>query len=162
MLLILIALALLIQGTTTRAALRRAEQIFPRAEGWRWERLRARAILLRAQRKAVDGLRFRGDLDEESLRAMEEAISSAERLVEMERDEISTRDPRIRSLELGRAVRGVLASGAMAVREARIRGLIPPEVAGEIEDDLVRRMQRAGSVSLHELLGEPGNGEPDS
>jgi len=160
-LLILIALALLIQGATTRAALRRAEQIFPRAEGWGWERLRARAIVLRAQRRAVDDLRFRGDLDEESVRAMEEAINSAERLVEMERDEISTRDPRIRSLELSRAVRGVLASGVMAVREARIRGLIPPEVAGEIEDDLVRRMQRAGSVSLHELLGEPRDGESD-
>ncbi len=158
-LLAVIALSLLIQGSTAGVALRRAARVSPKAEVLIWERLKARAISLRAERKALASLRFRGDLDEDSMRAMEEALESAERQVQLEREELSIREPKIKSEELTRAIREVLAAGQEAVREAGDFGLISPEIAVEIEEDLARRRQRSGAVSLHELLGPMPEGQ---
>jgi len=148
-----IALALLFQGTTSAAVLSRASRgEVPGEVRDRWSRLRALAIALRAERRAIAEIARQGGLDDDALSSMEDAVAGGERRIEAELSEIHGAESALRSEELSAAVRAVLAAGREAVAEARERGWIAAGPAAEVERELERRWSRSGTASLHELL----------
>jgi hypothetical protein len=148
-----IALCILIQGSTSAAAVSRAARgPVPGEVRERWSRLRALSIALRAERRAIGELARQGSLDDDALTSMEEAVAGGERRIDAALSEIQGREPALRSEEMSAAVRAVLAAGREAVAEARARGWIAGPAAEEVERELARRWSRSGTASLHELL----------
>jgi hypothetical protein len=147
-----------IQGGSTGAALRRALAWPGRTlESDRWESLAVQTVALRAQRRTVEVLRTRGDIDEEAAEAMADALGNAERKIDLAREEFVRQAPEMRGAELARAVRIVIESGREAVAAARARGEIDAASAEEVERELAIRWLRSDSSTVDEVLGSvPG------
>ncbi len=152
-LLLAVALALLLQGTSAGPILAAAARnaLAPSLRP-RWARALAARVALRAQLDATERLRESGEIEEEAAIALRDAVGCAQRKLDGHIAELAAAQPSLRSERLSEAVRKVLDAGRAALARAREEGSIDEKAACEVEADLARRWRRAGAVSFEESL----------